>query len=63
MRVVRKIKYPELDGTPMLVDNEYPVHYMQAGDSVRAGFEKGTLKKATFELTNGHVISYEAKEE
>lgn len=30
-----------------------------AVDEIRAGFEKGTLKKATFELADGYIIIYE----
>lgn len=32
-------------------------------DEIRAGFEKGHLKKATFELTDGYVITYEKLED
>lgn len=61
MRVIRVIQYPEGSGNTTLVDSNYPIHYMEHGDSVRVGFEKKTLQKVTFELTNGHKISYEAK--
>lgn len=64
MRIIRTIKYPESERRiqPTLVDPEFPVHYLPVEDQVRAGFEKGTLKRVTFELENGHTIIYESKE-
>jgi hypothetical protein len=63
MRVIRTITYPEGSHQPQLRDPDFPIHYLDHGGEVRSGFEKGTLQKAVFELKNGHIITYETKDE
>lgn len=62
MRITQRIKYAGLV-QPEFVNRQYPIHYLEPGDQVRVGFEKGTLDRATFELSNGNVIIYERNQE
>lgn len=41
----------------------YVENHLEPGDQVRVGFEKGTLEKATFELSFGVKIIYEKIDE
>ena len=56
------IKYSAESDQPDIV-KRYPLHYFDQGSEVKAGFQKGTLLKATFELTNGATLIYEKLDE
>jgi hypothetical protein len=59
MRIKRTTTFPN---QPTIVEPNYPTDYLEVGDQVRHGFEKGTLTKATFELETGATIIYEKLE-
>lgn len=60
MKIKRTVKYP--GGKEDSVDPQYSTHCLETNNQLRVGFEKGTVRKAVFELKNGCSIIYEPNE-
>ena len=59
MKIYQTITYPNGDSST----THTHTHWLAYEDQVRAGFEKGTLAYAKFELVSGATIEYRPLEE
>ncbi len=63
MKIRRGVAIDQHDGITYNYHDIVDLTDFEEGDSVRIGFTKGTLKKATFEIHSGIIITYEKADE